>query len=109
MDPDLRTRFLTNTDETGRFIVVSKRTGKSYFVEPVDKQSKTDWTEWGSVDPASGKLMNKPGFRKYAGAVKPEDSMVTKENGFSKVHELEPGLSPLAYIEELDKQYPDKQ
>jgi hypothetical protein len=108
MDPDLRKRFLTNTDETGRFIVTSQRTGKSYFVEPIDAQSKTDWTGWGSVDPATGKLMNKPGFRKYHGAVKPEDSLVTEENGFSKVHDLEPGMSPHAYIEYLDAQYPDK-
>jgi hypothetical protein len=109
MDHDLRKRFLTNTDETGRFIVVSQRTGKSYFVEPIDNQSKTDWTAWGSVDPATGKLMNKPGFRKYAGAVQPKDSLITIENGFSKVHDLEPGMSPLAYIEELDSKYPDKQ
>jgi hypothetical protein len=61
------------------------------------------------VDPATGKLMNKPGFRKYAGAVKPEDSMVTKENGFTKIHDLGPGESPLAYIDEIDAQYPDKQ
>jgi hypothetical protein len=108
MDPDTRKRFLTNTDETGRFIVKSQRTGKTYFVEPIDGQSKTDWTDWGSIDPATGKLMNKPGFRKYAGAVKPEDSMITKENGFSKIHNLEPGMSPHAYIEHLDSQYPDK-
>lgn len=108
MDPDLRKRFLTNTDETGRFIVKSQRTGKTYFVEPIDGQSKTDWTDWGSIDPATGKLMNKPGFRKYAGAVKPEDSLVTKENGFDKIHNLEPGMSPLAYIDHIDAQYPDK-
>jgi hypothetical protein len=109
MDPDLRKRFLTNTDETGRFVVFSQRTGKTYYVEPIDGKSKTDWTEWGSIDPATGKMMNKPGFRKYAGAVKPEDSLITKENGFDKVHELEPGQSPLAYIDTLDAAYPDKQ
>lgn len=109
MDPDLRKRFLTNTDDTGRFIVVSQRTGKQYWVEPVDGQSKTDWTEWGSIDPATGKMMNKHGFRKYHGAVRPEDSLVTLENGFAKVHDLEPGMSPLAYINEIDSKYPDKE
>lgn len=109
MDPDLRKRFLTNTDETGRFIVNSPRTGKTYYVEPIDGQSKTDWTDWGSIDPATGKLMNKPGFRKYAGAVKPEDSLITKANGFAKIHDLEPGMSPLAYIDHIDSQYPDKE
>lgn len=108
MDPDLRKRFLTNTDDTGRFIVTSQRTGKQYWVEPIDNQSKTDWTGWGSIDPATGKLMNKPGFRKYHGAVQPSESMISLENGFSKVHDLEPGMSPLAYIDHLDSKYPDR-
>lgn len=32
---DLDKRFLTNTDETGRFIVKSLVTGKKYYVEPI--------------------------------------------------------------------------
>lgn len=35
MDTKLREKFLTNTDETGRFIATSKRTGKTYAVEPI--------------------------------------------------------------------------
>jgi hypothetical protein len=108
MNADFLKRFLTNTDDTGRFIVNSQRTGKRYFVEPIDGRSKTDWTEWGSIDPATGKMMNKPGFRKYAGAIQPQDSMIDEANGFSKVHFLEPGMSPLYYIDILDEQYPDK-
>lgn len=45
MKPEFRTQFLTNTDDTGRFIVSSKRTGKTYACEPIDNRSKTDWTE----------------------------------------------------------------
>jgi len=52
--------------------------------------------------------MHKKGDGKYKGAVTPKESLITKENGFAKVHELEPGLSPLAYIDHLDAQYPDK-
>lgn len=108
MNTNIRTQFLTNTDDTGRFIVTSQRTGKSYFVEPVDKRQATDWTKWGSIDPATGKMMHKHAFRKYEGAVAPEDSLVTLENGFSKVHELEAGTSPMHAIEVIDAQYPDK-
>lgn len=35
---DIKKRFLTNTDETGRFIVKSLTTGKTYYVEPIGIQ-----------------------------------------------------------------------
>jgi hypothetical protein len=54
-------------------------------------------------------MMNKQGFRKYAGAVKPEDSLITESNGFDKITMLEPGTSPLAWIDVRDASYPDKQ
>ena len=31
-----------------------------------------------------------------------------EENGFVKIHDLKPGISPHAYIEMLDAEYPDK-
>lgn len=108
MNNELRQKFLTNTDDSGRFIVYSQRTGKQYFVEPIDNRSKTDWTEWGSIDPATGKMMNKPGFRKYAGAIQENESMITAENGFKNIRMLEPGMSPHAMIDHIDAQYPDK-
>jgi hypothetical protein len=108
MNPELRTKFLTNTDDTGRFIVYSNRTGKTYACEPIDNRSKTDWTEWGSIDPATGEMMNKPGFRKYAGAIDASESLITEANGFKNVEVLEPGMSPHAYIDFLDSKYPDK-
>ncbi len=108
MDTKLREKFLTNTDDTGRFIVTSQRTGKSYFVEAIDNRQATDWTKWGSVDPATGKMTNKHGFRKYAGAVDEDDTLIKPENGFEKIHNLEAGHSPLAYIDMLDAEYPDK-
>lgn len=106
MDSVLLQKFVTNTDETGRFIVASKRTGRRYFVEPIDNRQKTDWTKWGSIDPATGKMMNKDGFRKYTGAIEEKDSLITPENGFKNIKMLEPGLSPLAYIDFIDEQYP---
>lgn len=108
MDNDFNKKFLTNTDETGRFIVTSQRTGRQYYVEPVLSRNQ-DRREWGSVDPATGDLMHKKGDGKFTGAVTEEESMVTLENGFSKVHQPEPGTSPHAYIEMLDSKYPNKQ
>lgn len=99
-------KFLTNTDDTGRFIVSSLRTGKRYFVEPIETEHTP---KWGSIDPATGNLMHKKGDGKYRGGIDAKDSLITKENGFEKIHMLERGMSPLAYIDMLDAQYPDKE
>lgn len=40
---DVKKRFLTNTDETGRFIVKSLTTGKTYYVEPIGNGHPADW------------------------------------------------------------------
>lgn len=98
---------MTGTDETGRFIITSFRTGRSYYVEPIHNGKGP---AWGSIDPATGKLMNKKGHDKYTGAISKDESMITNENGFSddKIHWLEPGMSPHAYVEMLDEKYPDK-
>ena len=97
-------KFLTNTDETGRFVVYSHRTGRKYFVEPMGYVK----TDWGSIDPASGQLMNKKGHDKYRGSIDPEDSLITEQNGFKNIVVLDPGVSPLAYIDFVDAKYPDK-
>ena len=36
------------------------------------------------------------------------ESLIKEENGFVKIHELKSGISPHAYIEMLDAEYPDK-
>ncbi len=102
MDSKLLKKFLTNTDETGRFIVCSKRTGKKYFVEPIG----TVKTNWGSIDPATGDLMNKKGHDKYKGSIEPNESLITPENGFKNIITLDKGVSPLAYIDWIDAKYP---
>lgn len=50
MRQDILKRFLTNTDETGRFLMKSRITGIIYFVEPI-YNGKTP--EWGDLDPAT--------------------------------------------------------
>jgi hypothetical protein len=104
MNPGVLQKFLTNTDETGRFIVYSQRTGKRYFVEPIDNGNVR--TDWGSIDPATKQMMNKKGHDKYKGAVTDAESLITVENGFKNIRWLEPGMSPLAAIEHIDAQYP---
>ena len=101
MDKDFVKKFLTNRDETGRFIVKSLVTGKTYFVEPIDEGERSTW---GDYDPAS-KTFQTGAYGKYTGGVKPENSMITEENGFDKIHTLGPGESPLDYINRIDNEY----
>ena len=65
MDNDFKKRFLFNRDETGRFIVKSTKTGKSYFVEVIDGDERTNW---GDVDPATKKMTGSYGD-KYKGSI----------------------------------------
>lgn len=106
MNADFNTRFLTNTDETGRFIVTSHRTGRTYYVEPI---IGAHTPEWGSIDPATGKLMHKKGDGKYTGGIREADSLITKENGFKKITLLDVGTSPHNAIDVIDAKYPDKE
>ena len=97
---ELLKRFLMNTDRTGRFIVSSKITGITYFVEPIDhgKPNKL----WGDLDPATNKLTGNYG-NKVIGAVKPKDSLITEENGFINILTFKG--SPLGEIDRRDKLY----
>lgn len=65
---DVKKRFLTNTDETGRFIVKSLTTGKTYYVEPIGNGHPADW---GDINPATKKIEE---LRKQYG----EDSVQSK-------------------------------
>lgn len=92
---------MTERDKTGRFIVKSLRTGRTYYVEPIDSNVRTNW---GDLDPVTKKMTGDYG-NKYKGSIKPEESMITKENGFSKIHTIGVGESPLSYIERIDNEY----
>lgn len=101
MDSEFRKKFLTNTDETGRFIVKSKRTGRAYFVEAIDGSQRTAWGDYNPIT----KDFETSNYGKYKGSVKPEESLITEENGFNKIHVLREGESPLSYIERIDDEY----
>jgi len=102
-----RKQFLVDSSVTGRMIVTSFRTGRSYYVECLDDKEQ-DRLQWGSIDPATGKLMVKKGWMKYKGSIDESESLITLENGFKKIHTIEAGQSPADYINKLDAQYPDK-
>ena len=105
MNANLHSRFLNKTDDTGRFIVYSTRTGRSYFGEPIVTEHTP---KWGSIDPATGNLMHKKGDGKYKGGIEPSESLITVENGFEadKIHMLDRGTSPHHAIDVLDAKYP---
>lgn len=97
---EFNSRFLTDTDETGRFIVTSQVTGKKYFVEPLDGPP----VQWGDLNPATKKIEGSYG-QKYKGSIKPEESLITKENGFDDIVILGAGESPFSEIHRRDLAY----
>jgi len=96
---EFNTKFLENRDHTGRFYVKSLRTGKTYYVEPLDVGERRSF---GDINPATGKVEGSYGT-KYKGAIHPSESLITEENGFDNITVLPAGKSPYARIEELDE------
>jgi hypothetical protein len=103
MKKNLLNDFLIDSEHTGRFIVTSKRTGKRYFVEAIGDPH----VQWGSVDVATGNMSVKKGWKRYRGSIDACDSMIEEDKGFDKIHSLKAGVSPLVYIDELDRKYED--
>lgn len=103
---EFKEKFMTNRDETGRFIVHSFRTGRKYFVEPIGNGRMADW---GSFNPSTGVVENKKGAGKFTGSITEKESMITPENGFdpNEIHYVEAG-SPFSKIDEIDAKYPNK-
>lgn len=104
---DFRKRFLINRDDSGRFIIDSYRTGKTYFVEPLGADRSADW---GSYNPSTGEVENKKGYDKHRGSIDEDQSLITTENGFKleNIHYSGIGCSPFSVIDDLDAKYPDK-
>lgn len=99
MRKDLINRFLTNTDETGRFLMKSSVTGITYFVEPI---YKGQYAQWGDIDPATKKLTGNYGS-KYTGAILEKESMIREENGFTNIGYFKG--SPFGEIERRDREH----
>lgn len=94
-------RFLAKSDETGRFIVKSLVTGKSYFVETIGDSRPA---YWGDLDPATKKMTGSYG-EKHCGCISDKESLITEENGFDKIEYLGVGVSPMSAIEKRDREY----
>lgn len=103
MDSNFWAKFFQGRDDSGRYVVVSYRTGVRYAVEPIDGTARRQL--WGDVNPATGEVEGSYGA-KHRGTVHPSESLVTEENGFRNVVELKPGESPESYIERVDSGYP---
>lgn len=101
MEKDFRKRFLTNRDETGRFIVKSLKTGRTYFVETIDGDERTSWGDYNPIT----KDFETSNYGKHKGSIKEEESLITEGNGFNKIYYLGVGESPLDYINRIDEEY----
>ncbi len=84
--------------------MTSKRTGRTYAVEPIGDPHK----QWGSIIPGTDDMAIKKGWKKYRGSIDKNESLITEENGFKNIKMMEPGMSPHAYIDYIDDQYPAK-
>lgn len=104
MTKEFKEKFLEESDETGRHIYTSYRTGKVYCIEPIDKSGRP--ADWGSYNPSTGNIENKKGSGKFTGSITPEESLITEDNGFKNIQLLEAGESPYSAIEKLDAKYP---
>lgn len=98
---DLDKRFLTNTDETGRFIIKSMTTGRKYYVEPIGNGRPADW---GDINPATKQVEGDYG-QKYTGCVTEKESLITTENGFHLIETLGPGVDPISAVYQRDLAY----
>ncbi|NUY82666.1 hypothetical protein HUK80_17305 [Flavobacterium sp. MAH-1] len=99
MRQEILRRFLTNTDETGRFLMKSRKTGIVYFVEPI-YNGKTP--VWGDLNPATKQLEGNYGS-KYTGAVTKKESIITEENGFENIGFFKG--SPFGEIDRRDREH----
>lgn len=90
---------MTNRDETGRFIVKSIRTGKTYYVEPIGSKRSANW---GSYNPSTGNIEHKKGYDKFSGSIDESESLITKENGFDNISYSGIGVSPFSIIDDID-------
>jgi hypothetical protein len=86
----------------GRMTVISFRTGKKYYIEPI---VTANTPTWGDVNPATGKIEGSYG-QKNKGGSKEKESLITKENGFKNITYSGVGCSPFDVVEKLDAKYP---
>lgn len=88
--------------KTGRFYVKGE-SGKVYCVEPIDDTPVRK--RWGDIDPASKKVTGEYGMdEENRSSIRSDESIITEENGYKDIYWLEPGTSPIDFINQLEKQ-----
>jgi hypothetical protein len=83
---------------TGRYSVVTKG-GRRFTVEPIAERNQKingDAFTNGGIDGSGVKTTKDKG-----GAVRPEDSIITEENGYNNIVTLPPSVSPNNFIDRL--------
>ena len=93
-------RFFEDRDNTGRFMVRSFKTNIAYYVEPLDTGERR---RFGDINPATGQIEGAYG-QKHKGAIHPSESLITEANGLKNIVTIPAGMSPHAYIQDLDEQ-----
>lgn len=81
---------------TGRFFVFMQ-SGRKFCVEPYGYFH----SDWGNINPATKKLEKVRA--KDMDIIDETNSIITKENGYRNICMLDPGTSPLGFLECLDK------
>jgi len=103
---EFRKQFFEKRDHTGRYMIVSYRTGVKYYIEPIGSDRPADW---GSYNPGTGNMENKKGFDKHPGGVSEKESLIVEGKIFKKIYYSGIGTSPEGLITQRDAQYPSKQ
>ena len=79
-----------------RYMVYMK-SGRKFMV----KEMGNGHTDWGNVNPATKKLEKVAS--KTEEIIDDSNTQITKDNGFKNIVLLDPGTSPLGFIDALDK------
>lgn len=97
---EVKKNFLVDRDSTGREVVTFIETGKKYFIEYIEPRNHR--ITWGDINPATKQVEGNYGG-KFKGAIKAEESLITKENGFEDI--VEGAGSPYSTIEEMHNKW----
>ena len=83
---------------TGRYTVKTK-SGRTFTIEPIaERNQKIDGHAFTNSGIDGSETKNK----QLGGAIRAEDSIITPENGFTRIATLPPGHSPNGFIQALE-------
>jgi hypothetical protein len=83
-------------NKSNRRYVVFMKSGRKFMVE----EYGDPFVKWGNINPATKQLEKVSS--KMSEVIDDSNTQITAENGFRNIVMLNPGTSPLGYIEALD-------